>query len=167
LGTGYGGFLRNMARRKMLWSGVGVDISGSMIDKTKQLNILEDDDISSILDARRESFLCTSLPDESVDLVISMDSFLHVGLGQHSVVLAEAWRVLRPGGRMIFTDIIGKSNVDYHKIAPLYERIGLESFATLETYQQKSKEQGFDNFNFESHSENISSHYNIIHQVLC
>ena len=36
MGTGYGGFLRNMARRKMLWSGVGVDISGSMIDKTKQ-----------------------------------------------------------------------------------------------------------------------------------
>ena len=167
MGVGYGGLLRSMAKRQMLWSGVGVDVSSGMIDQTKHLNSLQDNNISSIVDARRESFLCTSLPDEGVDLVISMDSFLHVGPKQHASVLAEAWRVLRPGGRMIFTDIVAKNNVDRNKIAPLFERIGLDSFATVETYQKHSKDQGFENFNFEAHSKNISLHYDYVYQVLC
>merc|ERR1712232_1102908 len=41
----------------------------------------------------------------------------------------------------------------------LYERIGLETFATVPGYEEKSKKYGFGDFSFEDHSTNITVHY--------
>ena len=51
------------------------------------------------------SFFDTGMPDSSFDVVISQDSMLHAGSGRPRAI-AEAARVLKPGGRMVLTDYI-------------------------------------------------------------
>jgi len=153
MGCGYGGLLRNMARNDMLWSAVGVDISGRMIDACRKLS-----KETPSLTFYRESIMNTSVPAEGIDLCISTDSLLHVGPGNHEAVLREAWRVLRPGGRMIFTDIVGLPSAP-PEARILYERIGLQSFQTVEGYFETAKKLGFGELTFEDHSENVTVHY--------
>jgi len=160
MGCGYGGLLRNMIKNDMIWSAVGIDISGEMIDTAKK-NSKELENVTFY----RESFMNTSVLADSMDLCISTDSFLHVGPGNHEAVLREVWRVLRPGGRLIFTDIVG------HPDAPpeasiLYERIGLQSFQTVEGYFDVARKLGFGQLSFEDHSENISAHYRTVLEAL-
>eukprot|EP01083_Nonionella_stella_P208683 757124_1 len=149
-----------MARNDMIWSGVGLDISGEMIDAATRLSKDQ-----ANLTFYRESYMNTSIPAEGVDLCISTEAFLHVGPGNHEAVLREAWRVLRPGGRLIFTDIVG------HPSAPpeaqvLYERIGLQSFQTVDGYFETAKKLGFGELSFEDHSENVSTHYGLVLEAL-
>lgn len=168
MGCGYGGLLRSMASDDMLWSGIGVDISGKMVDSARTLTSQEaklSQDVKSRLVFHRESYMHTCAPDEGMDVCVSLDAFLHVGPGQHDNVLQEAWRVLRPGGRLIFTDIVARPDAP-PEAKELYERIGLQSFATVPGYFEKARKYGFGELSFEDHSENVSKHYGYVHEVL-
>jgi len=171
MGCGYGGFLRRMAQQGMLWSGFGVDISSEMVQAAQRLTdeMSGDDSDESIgetpIKFAAESYMHTSVQDEGVDLCVSMDAFLHVGPGQHDAILAEAWRVLRPGGRLIFTDIMCRPDAPA-EAKLLYERIGLESFGTVQGYFEKAKTYGFGELHFEDHSENVTQHYGSVLSVL-
>jgi sarcosine/dimethylglycine N-methyltransferase len=165
MGCGYGGFLRSMAANGVLWSGVGVDISGEMIEVSKRQTEKASPEVKSLVSFQRESYMNTSVQDEGVDLCISMDAFLHVGPGQHDNVLKEAWRVLRPGGRLIFTDIVARSDAPPDEARILYERLGLTAFATVEGYFQKASNYGFGEFEFEDHSSNVAAHYGNVGKV--
>lgn len=50
-----------------------------------------------------KSFFDTGISDASCDVVCSQDSLVHAGSERHKA-LGEAARVLKPGGRMVFTD---------------------------------------------------------------
>ncbi|CAM9665097.1 unnamed protein product, partial [Ectocarpus sp. 12 AP-2014] len=52
-----------------------------------------------------KSFFETGMPGASCDVVTSQDALLHAGSERHRA-LGEAARVLKPGGRMVFTDIM-------------------------------------------------------------
>ena len=52
-----------------------------------------------------KSYFETGMPDSSCEVVCSQDALLHGGSERHRV-LAEAARILKPGGRMVFTDIM-------------------------------------------------------------
>jgi len=158
MGCGYGGFLRTLAKRGLLWSGVGVDISGRMIDAARENTTEDSEKVKTTVEFLRESYMNTSIPDEGMDLCVSIDAFLHVGPGQHDAVLKEAWRVLRPGGRLIFSDIVARPDAPPESKV-LYERIGLTAFATVPGYFEKAKLYGFGSCKFEDHSSNVSLHY--------
>lgn len=160
MGCGYGGLLRNMSKNGMIWSGVGIDISGEMVDAATRLS----KDYSA-LTYYRESYMNTSVPTDGIDLCISTESFLHVGPGRHEAVLREAWRVLRPGGRLIFTDLIGLPSAPA-EAKVLYERIGLQSFQTVDGYFETAKKLGFGELAFEDHSANVSTHYGMVLDAL-
>lgn len=160
MGCGYGGLLRNMCDNGMIWSSVGIDISGGMIDAAARHSKTYDN-----ITFKRESYMRTSVPDDSMDLVISTESFLHVGPGNHEAVLREAWRVLRPGGRLIFTDIVGRPDAP-PEASVLYERIGLQSFQTVEGYYEVARKLGFGELSFEGHSDNVSTHYGTVLEAL-
>lgn len=163
-GCGFGGLLRRMWESNLVWSAVGCDISSRMCAQARRLNqALGCDKDIEILE---ESYLDVSMPDESADLVISMDALLHVGPERQRRAIQEAARILRPGGWMIFTDIMQAESVDRNEMQPIYDRIHLSEMGTVSNYRSAMEEAGFSKFEQEMHSANVSSHYGTIHEVL-
>ena len=164
MGCGYGGLLRRLWEAGIVWSATGVDIAQKMCEQARRLNraISCDKDI----DILEESYLHVTVPDESVDLVISMDALLHVGPEGQQKAIKEAARVLRPGGWMVFTDILQQEVVDPVEMQPIYDRIHLSKLGTISNYKEAMEAVGFRKFRFEEHSSNVSAHYGTIREVL-
>mmetsp|Transcript_26042 Transcript_26042/g.61825 ORF Transcript_26042/g.61825 Transcript_26042/m.61825 type:complete len:645 (+) Transcript_26042:622-2556(+) len=164
MGCGYGGMLRRLYNEGLVWHAVGCDISHKMCEQArgKNFQIGASEDIEIL----EESYLQVSAGDESSDVVISMDALLHVGPERQRLVVKEAARILRPGGWMIFSDIMQAEEVDQEKMQPIYDRINLSSMGTVSNYQSVLEECGFTNFTTDLHSDNISTHYGNILSVL-
>jgi len=165
LGSGFGGLLRRLWRSGHVWHGYGIDISAKMCQKARLLNAKAgcDQDI----DIKEESFLDISMPDESADLVISMDALLHVGPDRQRRTMKEAARILRPGGWIIFSDIMEEETLaDHTKMQPIYDRINLTKMGTVSNYRKALEDLGFTEFSSTLFSENIPKHYGSILEVL-
>lgn len=163
MGCGYGGLLRRLSEAGVVWTATGCDISYKMCEQADRLN--KDQGCTDIT-IREESYLDTSSGDESVDLVISMDALLHVGPEGQRKAIKEAARVLRPGGWMIFSDIMQQEEADPEEMKPIYERIHLSKMGTVANYKSAMEAVGFSNFDFLDASNNVSSHYGTVCKVL-
>mmetsp|Transcript_6146 Transcript_6146/g.14402 ORF Transcript_6146/g.14402 Transcript_6146/m.14402 type:complete len:621 (-) Transcript_6146:401-2263(-) len=163
LGCGYGGLLRRLYKAGLIWKATGCDISHRMCAQARKANaeLLEQHDgDESTLEVLAESFLQTSVGDESADVVVSMDAMLHVGPERQRKVVAEAARVLRPGGWMIFSDIMQEEVLASEEdMQPIYDRINLSKMGTVSNYKSALEECGFTNFTVDLHSENVPVHY--------
>lgn len=164
MGCGYGGLLRRLWKAGVVRSATGVDIASKMCDHARQLNFELgcDEDIT----IKEESYLETSVPDNSVDLVLSMDALLHVGPDGQRKAVQEAARVLKPGGWMIFTDIMQQEVVDPKEMQPIYDRIHLSELGTVSKYKSALESAGFHKFELLPHSSNVSAHYGSVLEVL-
>lgn len=163
-GCGYGGLLRRLCEHGVVWTAAGCDISAKMCNQARMLN--KEMGCHRIISILEESYLDVSVPSESADLVISMDALLHVGPERQCRAIQEAARILRPGGWMIFTDIMEKEVVDPVEMQPIYDRIHLSKLGTVSNYQSALEEAGFSGFQFIEHSANVSSHYGSVLEVL-
>ena len=163
-GCGYGGLLRRLHENQMVWTATGIDISSQMCNQARRLN--QEKKMEKELTILEESYLDVSLDNESQDLVISMDALLHVGPERQARAVQEAARVLRPGGWMIFTDIMEQDQVNSKEMQPIYDRIKLSKMGTVANYKNALEAQGFSNFEHIAHSENVATHYGSILQVL-
>jgi sarcosine/dimethylglycine N-methyltransferase len=113
-----------------------------------------------------ESYLQVSVGDQSADVVISMDALLHVGPARQRKVMMEAARMLRPGGWIIFSDIMQAEQVNEEEMQPIYDRINLTKMGTVSNYKAALEACGFDNFTVDLHSENIAEHYGSVLTIL-
>ena len=161
MGCGYGGLMRRLYQEGLVWKATGCDISHRMCAQARQRNRAliggaTADDTIQILE---QSYLQISVGNESTDVVISMDALLHVGPERQRMAIAEAARILRPGGWMIFSDIMQEEIVDADEMKPIYDRINLSKMGTVANYRSALTEHGFTNFTTDLHSENIATHY--------
>lgn len=163
-GCGYGGLLRRMWEAGMMSSATGVDIASKMCQHARDLNVELgcDKDIA----IKEESFLETSVPGNSVDLVVSMEALLHVGPRGQLKAVKEANRVLKRGGWIMFTDIMQREDVDKEEMQPIYDRICLSEMGTISNYKKTLESAGFANFEFLPHSSNVPAHYGAVLEVL-
>ena len=95
LGCGNGALLEALGPR--IGSGVGVDVSGAMIELASARNAGEDMEFH-VVDGPK-----LPLPDQSVDVVVSLLSFRYL---DWDPVMNEIRRVLRPGGRLLVVDMV-------------------------------------------------------------
>jgi sarcosine/dimethylglycine N-methyltransferase len=165
LGCGYGGLLRRLWKEGVVWHGQGVDLSSRMCAQARRLNAnIECEKDIEILE---ESYLDVSIPNECCDVVISMDAFLHVGPDGQSRAMSEAARILRPGGWIIFSDIMQEEQLaDPDSMQDIYDRINLTKLGTVGNYKDCLKKSGFSNFSVETFSDNISTHYGKVFDIL-
>lgn len=164
-GCGYGGLLRRLVKEGVVWHAHGVDLSARMCAQARRLNARAgcDSDVSIL----EESYLDVSMASESVDVVISMDALLHVGPDGQRRAMAEAARILRPGGWIIFSDIMQEKDLaDPNSMQSIYERINLSEMGTIDNYKNCLTEYGFSNFSDSTFSDNIATHYGTVLDIL-
>jgi sarcosine/dimethylglycine N-methyltransferase len=165
-GCGYGGLLRRLYREGMVYTAVGCDISNQMCQKARLLNQQQGIDADTV-QIVEESFLQLSALNDSVDLVVSMDSLLHVGPDRQRSAIQEAARILRPGGWLVFTDICEREGKSLEEMLPIYDRIHLTEMGTVYNYIDAMKECGFTSVQSNPYSStDVSNHYGSLHQVL-
>jgi len=166
MGSGYGSFLRHMWTEGLVWSAVGVDISCEMCYKSRLMNTQFNKECVKDIKILDGSFLDIDVLDESADLVVSIDSLLHVGPQRQCRAVQEAARILRPGGYMIFSDIMQEEDVNPEEMKPIYNRINLSKMGSVSNYRSALEANGFTHIDVEINSENIPISYRKIREVL-
>jgi ubiquinone/menaquinone biosynthesis C-methylase UbiE len=81
------------------------------------------------------------LPDSCMDAVVSQEALLHVP--ERERALAEAFRLLRPGGRIAFTDWVAHAPLATADAALLWEGMAARAIESLASYEAKLRSVGF------------------------
>ncbi len=154
LGAGYGGAARWLAKER------GAEVVCVNISETQ--NILnrrknEDAGLSSRIDVRHGSFDDVPTEDGLFHVVWSQDSFLHGS--DRARIFHEAARTMKPGGRMIFTDIMQTPDAPADKLRPIYDRIHLSSLGSIAYYDEVAQAAGLKVGPREEMAEQLPTHY--------
>lgn len=102
---------------------------------------------------RRGSATAMRFADRSFDVVVSLESAFHFALRED--FFTQAWRVLRPGGRLVLTDMIplGDGEHSLQQVAPRGNLYGRE------VYTAKLEAAGFEEVEVRSIRERVCVPY--------
>lgn len=154
LGAGYGGSMRYLAR-EFGSRCVALNLSEVENERDRKKNAQQGlDDLIEVVDG---DFTKLPYEDDSFDVVWSQDAFLHSG--DRACVCSEAARVLRPGGRFIFTDPMQSNDADEQRLQPIYERIHLDSLGSPDFYRETLGALGLEELAWEDHGAQLPRHY--------
>ncbi len=138
VGCGYGATARYLAKT------IGCQVTATNISErelaearrlTKEANL--DDKVSFAYG----DFHGLDFPDESFDVYWCQESFLHAADKAH--VLNEAYRVLKPGGRLMLTELLVRDGTPDEIRERIYERIGAPEMWDSPDYRQEMHNLGF------------------------
>lgn len=161
LGAGYGGSMRYLAQQAGCHC-VALNLSEVENERNREMNRAQGlDELVEVLDG---DFTRLDFADGEFDVVWSQDAILHSG--DRERVCAEAARVLKPGGTLIFTDPMQADNAPVDQLQPIYDRIHLDSLGSPGFYRSTLSQLGLENVQFEDHSEQLPRHYARVRQQL-
>ncbi len=161
LGAGYGGAARRLTTR------FGCHVSCLNISEVQNDTNRHKNDRQGLAEKIRVVhgvFEDIPEPAGSFDVVWSQDSFLHSD--QREQILAEAFRVMKPGGELIFTDPMQIEDVPEGALKPVYDRLGLNSLASFAFYRQAAEKAGFEVIDQVDLTHNLRNHYNRVREEL-
>lgn len=154
IGSGYGGAARYLAKR-FGCSVTALNLSEAENQRCRELNQQQGlDQRITVVDGSFESIPAL---DQSYDLVWSQDAILHSG--QREQVLVEVARVLKPGGRFLFTDPMQSDVCPAGVLQPILDRIHLTSLGSPEFYRAACQRQGLQEIAFEEATSQLVNHY--------
>lgn len=161
LGAGYGGSMRYLAQRFGCHC-VALNLSEVENERDRRMNI--EAGLERNIEVVDGDFTNLDFGDASFDLVWSQDAFLHSG--DRARVCAEAARVLKPGGRMIFTDPMQTDDAPTEPLKPIYDRIHLDSLGSPGFYRKTLDGLDMTEVTFEDHADQLPRHYSRVRQAL-
>ncbi len=154
LGAGYGGAARHLAERH----GCRVTcLNLSEVQNRRNRAMNRERGLHSRIDVVDGNFEDVPFPDERFDVVWSQDSFLHSG--DREKAIAEAARILKPGGFLIFTDPMQSSDADAKELQPVYDRIHLDSMGSIPFYRDVAAQQGLREEKCLEMTDQLTTHY--------
>lgn len=161
LGAGYGGAMRTLVRAT---GAQAVCLNISETQNEYNLGKLRAARLGDRISVRHGVFEDIPEPDASFDVVWSQDAFLHSD--QRERVLAEAWRVLKPGGQLIFTDPMQADEVPEGVLQPVYDRLQLNSLGSPRFYRETAEALGFETLEQEEAVSDLRKHYALVREKL-
>jgi len=154
IGAGYGGAARYLAET-FGCSVTALNLSEKENARDREINRIRG------LDGRIEvvdgSFEAIPAEDSSFDVVWSQDAILHSG--NREKVLEEVARVLKPGGRFVFTDPMQSDDCPPGVLQPILERIHLSSLGSPGFYRQTAGKLGLTERLFDERTAQLTNHY--------
>jgi len=161
MGAGYGGAARYLARTfgcKI----TALNLSETENDRDRQMN--REQGLDHLIDVVDGSFEDVPAQDGSIDLVWSQDAILHSG--HRDKVMAEAARVLRPGGDMVFTDPMQADDCPDGVLQPVLDRIHLSTLGSIGFYREQAAKHGLREVQVIAMTEQLITHYGRVRDVL-
>ena len=161
LGSGYGAAARYLTKEL-----------GCQID-CLNLGLVQNEQNRQINQARRlqdrirvveGSFENIPFDGASYDVVWSQDAFLHSANRQR--VLEEVNRVLKPGGDLLFTDLIQHEDCPPEVLEPVLARFHLDSLGSVRFYREAAIALGWRELQVIDLSSNLVTHYERLLQQL-
>lgn len=153
-GGGFGGSARHLAK-KFGCNVTVINLSETENERGRKMN--KEQGLSYLIDIIDGSYDDVPFDDESFDVVWSEDAILHSN--NKTKVIQEAYRLLKPGGDLIFSDPMQTDNCDEKVLKPIYERINLSALGSPAFYKEECKKAGFKEMNFEELAKHLVIHY--------
>ena len=161
LGSGYGGSARYLARH----TGCHVDcinLSETENQRNRQMNMEQGlADRIEVIDANFES---VPVDDGTFDVAWSQDAILHSG--HREQVIHEVARVLKPGGRFIFTDPMQADDCPEGVLQPVLDRIHLDSLGSFAFYRTAAAAAGLEEVQIVDMTHQLTRHYTRVREEL-
>lgn len=154
VGAGYGGTARHLAEKHGC-KVTCLNLSEVENERNRQTN--RDEGLDHLIDVVDGSFQDLPFEDDSFDVVWSQDAFSHSA--DRDGVVKEVARVLVPGGRFIFTDLMSDDDTPVETLGPILERLHLTSMGTLGFYRKSTADAGFKDLGFDDLSPQLPIHY--------
>jgi sarcosine/dimethylglycine N-methyltransferase len=154
LGCGYGSTARYIASK------YGCEVIGQTISN-EELKLAqkraERSAARHLLTFEWGDFHNVEYPDSSFDVVWSQEAFLH-GADKNKI-LSECYRVLKPGGTLIFSDILVRHDTPQADRERLYARLNTVDIWDLPDYEEGLQRHGFELLKAEDHSQYVAPTY--------
>lgn len=161
MGAGYGGVARYLAKTYGCQV-VALNLSERENERDRKMN--QEQGLDHLIEVWDGSFESVEADDASFDVVWSQDSILHSS--ERDQVIAEAARVLKPGGELIMTDPMQVDDCPEGVLQPVYDRIHLPSLGSIEFYRETAKQNGLEELEVEEMTENLVKHYGRVRREL-
>ena len=154
LGAGYGGAMRYMVRTTGA-DAVCLNISATQNDRNRHR--VRQAGLTDKIDVKHGVFEDVPEEDGTFDVVWSQDAFLHSD--QRGKVMAEAFRVLKPGGTLVFTDPCQADDIGPGVLQPVYNRLKLNDLGSFRFYREAANAVGFEVVEQEDMTHELRNHY--------
>ena len=116
----------------------GIDLTQSRVDGARRLT--EMTGLSHLVDYRQGNALDMPFDDAAFDVVISQEGFCHIP--NKSQLIPECVRVLKPGGKLAFTDILASPKTTSATRERLLEGMNFPELITLGDYRAMLEREG-------------------------
>ena len=154
LGCGYGSTARYLASEYGCHV-TAINISQTELDlateRTSQAGL------ENLLNFEYGDFHQLKYADGSFDIIWSQEAFLHGA--DKALILSECFRVLKPGGRLVFTDILVRAGTPQADRNRIYDRVKSPDMWDLPDYQQALTKLGFEVGRLEDWSKHVARSY--------
>jgi len=118
----------------------GVDITQRSIDFAKK--VTEGSEVEPLITYKQGSALDIPIEDRAVDVVWGQDGFCHVP--NRPLLLSECFRVLRPGGHLVFTDWMRGDFITQEEYDAFCKAWSFPGVETSESYPNLLTAAGFE-----------------------
>ncbi len=132
----------------------GISLSAKQVATANKLSVEEN--LQTLAIFEQQDFTATNYPSESFDVVWAIESVCHAA--DKSKFIAEAYRLLKKGGRLIMADFFKKQNLsgkDAALITQWANGWAIDDFATIEKFTEQLTQAGFTNTTIEDATDKI------------
>jgi len=144
----------------------GVDMTETMLKKARERT--KQAGLANMIEFHEGNVMDLAFEDETVDVVWGQEAWCYVT--DKNKLIQEAYRVLKPGGKIGFTDWVITGEITEEQLSPLYDTMSFPYMETFQGYQELLKNNGFKILDAqdqtEAYAKCFDKYYVTVHETL-